>query len=86
MPPSERRRPDIGLRYGLTGGGVQHARDAGARRFPRPASLASTPWLDRANGYYAILGMEDRDNRRTHFGANLEKQLKPLIVEAMSHE
>jgi CubicO group peptidase (beta-lactamase class C family) len=34
----------------------------------------------------AILGMEDRDNRRTHLGAALEQQLKPLIVEALSHE
>ena len=44
------------------------------------------PWLDRDAGYYAILGMEDRMNRRTHFGTGLEKQLKPLIVEALSHE
>jgi hypothetical protein len=43
-----------------------------------------TPWLDRDAGYYAILGMQAGNNSATHFGANLEQQLKPLIVQAVS--
>jgi len=77
---------DIGLRYGLTAWLECSTPATGCSAISSPGVFGFTPWLDRANGYYAILGMEDRDNRRTHFGASLEKQLKPLIVEAMSHE
>jgi hypothetical protein len=34
-------------------------------------------------GYYAILGMQDMTNFRTHFGGRLEQQLKPLIIQAL---
>jgi CubicO group peptidase (beta-lactamase class C family) len=75
-----------GLRYGLTAWLECSTPATGCSTLSSPGVFGFTPWLDRANGYYAILGMEDRDNRRTHFGAELEQQLKPLIVEALSHD
>ncbi len=75
-----------GIRYGLTAWLECSTPATGCSTISSPGVFGFTPWLDRTNGYYAILGMEDRDNRRTHFGADLEQQLKPLIVEALSHE
>ena len=75
-----------GIRYGLTAWLECSTPATGCSSISSPGAFGFTPWLDRGTGYYAILGMEDLDNRRTHFGAELEKQLKPLIVEALSHE
>lgn len=77
---------DIGLRYGLTAWLECSTPATGCAAISSPGVFGFTPWLDRANGYYAILGMQNPDNRRSQFGAGLEKQLKPLIVEALSHE
>ena len=77
---------ETGVRYGLTAWLECSTPATGCSTISSPGVFGFTPWLDRSTGYYAILGMEDRDNRRTHFGADLEQQLKPLIVEALSHE
>jgi CubicO group peptidase (beta-lactamase class C family) len=75
-----------GIRYGLTAWLECSTPVTGCSTISSPGAFGFTPWLDRSTGYYAILGTEDFDNRITHFGAQLEQQLKPLIVEALSHE
>jgi CubicO group peptidase (beta-lactamase class C family) len=77
---------ETGVRYGLTAWLECSTPATGCSTISSPGAFGFTRWLDRANGYYAILGMEDHDNHRTHFGSDLEQQLKPLIVEALSHE
>jgi len=50
-----------------------------------PGAFGFTPWVDRAGGYYAILGM-DIGGRRTgvvKFSVQLAEQLRPMIREAM---
>lgn len=77
---------EIDARYGLTAWLECSTPATGCSTISSPGAFGFTPWLDRSAGYYAILGMEARDNHRTHFGSELEQQLKPLIVEALSHE
>lgn len=45
-----------------------------------------TPWIDRTHDYYAILGMEllTNGNGLVSFALQLEQDLQPLIVEALS--
>jgi hypothetical protein len=74
------------IRYGLTAWLECSTPATGCSRISSAGAFGFTPWVDREAGYYAILGMEDLRNRRTHFGAELEQQLEPLIVEALSHE
>jgi CubicO group peptidase (beta-lactamase class C family) len=75
-----------GIRYGLTAWLECSTPATGCTTISSAGAFGFTPWLDRAAGYYAILGMQNPDNRETHFGSDLEQQLKPLIVEALSHE
>ena len=41
------------------------------------------PWLDRATGYYAILGMYVPNDVAREFAVEFQRQLKPLIEEAL---
>jgi D-alanyl-D-alanine-carboxypeptidase/D-alanyl-D-alanine-endopeptidase len=50
-----------------------------------PGAFGFTPWVDRAGGYYAILGMEvtESDSGIVAFAVNLAQDLKPLITKAL---
>lgn len=48
-----------------------------------PGLYGFTPWIDRANGYYAIIGMENRDLLENGAAQRLQQRLKPLIVDAL---
>jgi CubicO group peptidase (beta-lactamase class C family) len=76
--------PGGDLRYGLTAWLDCSTPDTGCSVISSPGAFGFTPWLDRDTGYYAILGMLDRDNYKTHFGARLETQLAPLITQAFA--
>lgn len=75
--------PAPGLRYGLTAWLECGTPQTGCQQISSPGAFGFTPWIDRDAGYYAILGMQDMTNFRTHFGGRLEEQLKPLIVQAL---
>jgi serine-type D-Ala-D-Ala carboxypeptidase/endopeptidase len=80
------KSPGGGLRYGLTAWLECSTPQTGCAVISSPGAFGFTPWLDRSAGYYAILGMQVADNSGTHFGAMLEKQLEPLIVQALAQE
>jgi CubicO group peptidase (beta-lactamase class C family) len=75
--------PAPSLRYGLTAWLECNTPQTGCHQISSPGAFGFTPWIDRDAGYYAILGMQDMTNSRTHFGGQLERQLKPLIVRAL---
>jgi len=77
------KSPAPGLRYGLTAWLECSTPETGCHQISSPGAFGFTPWIDRDAGYYAILGMQDMTNFRTHFGGQLEKQLQPLIVQAL---
>jgi serine-type D-Ala-D-Ala carboxypeptidase/endopeptidase len=77
------KSPAPGLRYGLTAWLECSTPETGCHQISSPGAFGFTPWIDRDAGYYAILGMQDMANFRTHFGGQLEKQLQPLIVQAL---
>lgn len=74
------------FRYGLTAWLECSTPASGCADISSPGAFGFTPWIDRASGYYAILGMELRDNSSglVSFAVGLEQQLKPLIADAMS--
>lgn len=72
------------LRYGLTAWLECSTPQTGCHSISSPGAFGFTPWLDRDAGYYAILGMALPSNSATHFGAQLEQELKPLIEEAIA--
>jgi D-alanyl-D-alanine-carboxypeptidase/D-alanyl-D-alanine-endopeptidase len=75
--------PAPSLRYGLTACLDCATPQTGCHQISSPGAFGFTPWIDRDAGYYAILGMQDMNNHRTHFGGRLEQQLAPLIVQAL---
>jgi serine-type D-Ala-D-Ala carboxypeptidase/endopeptidase len=77
------KSPAPALRYGLTAWLECSTPQTGCHQISSPGAFGLTPWIDRDAGYYAILGMQDMTNFKTHFGGQLEKQLKPLIVQAL---
>jgi D-alanyl-D-alanine-carboxypeptidase/D-alanyl-D-alanine-endopeptidase len=77
------KSPAPDLRYGLTAWLECSTPETGCQQISSPGAFGFTPWMDRDAGYYAILGMQDMTNFRTHFGGRLEQQLKPLIVQAL---
>jgi serine-type D-Ala-D-Ala carboxypeptidase/endopeptidase len=77
------KTPGGPLRYGLTAWLECSTPETGCAVISSPGAFGFTPWLDRDAGYYAILGMQVANNTSTHFGAKLEQQLKPLIVQAL---
>jgi D-alanyl-D-alanine-carboxypeptidase/D-alanyl-D-alanine-endopeptidase len=48
-----------------------------------PGVFGFTPWIDRATGYYAIIGMENRNLLQSNVAEQLQQRLKPLIIEAL---
>jgi D-alanyl-D-alanine-carboxypeptidase/D-alanyl-D-alanine-endopeptidase len=74
------------LRYGLTAWLECSTPQTGCHQISSPGAFGFTPWIDRDAGYYAILGMQDMNNSKTHFGAGLEQELKPLIVQALQQK
>lgn len=80
------KSPASNLRYGLTAWLECSTPQTGCAVISSPGAFGFTPWLDRNAGYYAILGMQVSDNSATHFGAMLEAQLQPLIVQALAQE
>lgn len=78
------KSPGSSLRYGLTAWLECTTPQTGCAAISSPGAFGFTPWLDRATGYYAILGMYDTNNSKDHFGAQLEEQLAPLIVQALT--
>ena len=77
------KSPAANLRYGLTAWLECSTPQTGCHQISSPGAFGFTPWIDRDAGYYAILGMQDMSNYKTHFGGHLEQELKPLIVQAL---
>jgi serine-type D-Ala-D-Ala carboxypeptidase/endopeptidase len=77
------KSPGGDLRYGLTAWLNCSTPQTGCQQISSPGAFGFTPWIDRDAGYYAILGMQDMNNYKTHFGGHLEQQLAPLIVQAL---
>jgi len=48
-----------------------------------PGLFGFTPWIDRSTGYYAIIGMENRNLLQSNAAEQLQQRLKPLIIEAL---
>jgi CubicO group peptidase (beta-lactamase class C family) len=77
---------DIGLsaRYGLTAWLMCETPAQGCGSISSPGAFGFTPWLDRAAGYYAILGMElprdTADSGVVDFAVKLQQELAPLIA------
>jgi CubicO group peptidase (beta-lactamase class C family) len=81
---------DIGLeaRYGLTAWLMCGTPATGCAAISSPGAFGFTPWLDRAAGYYAILGMElprdTADSGVVDFAVKLQQKLAPLIAAALA--
>jgi CubicO group peptidase (beta-lactamase class C family) len=71
------------VRYGLAAWLECSTPTTGCAVISSPGLYGFTPWLDREHGYYAILGMENRDLSQRGTATDLEQRLKPLIVEAL---
>ena len=78
------KSPSGSFRYGLTAWLECSTPQTGCPVISSPGAFGFTPWLDRATGYYAILGMFDSNNSQDHFGSRLEQQLEPLIIDALA--
>lgn len=82
---------DLGFafHYGLTSWLECNNPADGCTVISSPGAFGFTPWMDRENGYYAILGMElDRDENEeiVGFSMTLEQTLQPMILEALSQQ
>jgi D-alanyl-D-alanine-carboxypeptidase/D-alanyl-D-alanine-endopeptidase len=74
----------IDVRYGLTAWLECSTPATGCPVISSPGAFGFTPWIDRATGYYAIIGMEIDDYLwEPGAGVRLQRTLKPLIEEAM---
>jgi CubicO group peptidase (beta-lactamase class C family) len=72
------------LRYGLTAWLECATPETGCSRLSSPGAFGFTPWIDRDNGYYAILGMYDPQNSAAGSAVQLERTLQPMIVSALA--
>jgi CubicO group peptidase (beta-lactamase class C family) len=72
------------FRYGLTAWLECATPATGCTSLDSAGAFGFTPWIDRAAGYYAILGMELAPGAGTQFGIPLEQQLKPLVAQAIA--
>ena len=74
-------------KYGLTAWLECTTPAAGCARFSSPGAFGFTPWIDRAAGYYAILGMETTSTQDeiVNWALTLEQQLQPLIAQAVAN-
>jgi len=70
-------------RYGLTAWLECATPATGCDVISSPGLFGFTPWLDRKNGYFALIGMEDRDLSQRGVAVDLQQRLKPLIVDAL---
>jgi CubicO group peptidase (beta-lactamase class C family) len=71
-------------RYGLTAWLECSTPETGCPTISSPGAFGFTPWIDRANGYYAIVGMEIDDFRGERgAGTAVQRTLKPLIEQAI---
>jgi hypothetical protein len=77
MPPSA---PND-FRYGLSAWLECATPAEGCHKMSSPGAFGFTPWIDRENGYYAILGMEYESAQG--FGFRAEQKLQLLIEEAL---
>jgi len=74
----------IDARYGLTAWLECSTPATGCATISSPGAFGFTPWLDRSAGYYAILGMQFDDVQANRgIGTEIQRTLKPLIVDAM---
>jgi serine-type D-Ala-D-Ala carboxypeptidase/endopeptidase len=71
------------VRYGLTAWLECSTPATGCQKISSPGAFGFTPWIDRENGYYAILAMEIRNDMAREFAVPLEQDLQPLIVDAL---
>jgi CubicO group peptidase (beta-lactamase class C family) len=78
-------RTGLDYRYGL-GAWLECATPTtGCAAISSAGAFGFLPWLDRANGYYAILGMElSEAGSGAEFSVPLQQQLKPLIRAAIA--
>lgn len=77
VPPSA---PES-IRYGLSAWLECATPAEGCQKMSSPGAFGFTPWIDRENGYYAILGMEYESAQG--FGFRTEQKLQLLIEEAL---
>jgi CubicO group peptidase (beta-lactamase class C family) len=75
------------FKYGLTAWLECTTPASGCESLSSPGAFGFTPWIDRAAGYYAILGMETTDvhGEVVNWALTLQQQLKPLIAQAVSN-
>lgn len=71
------------VHYGLTAWLECSTPATGCAALSSPGAFGFVPWLDRANGYYAILGMYVRNDIAREFAVALQRELKPLIEQAL---
>lgn len=73
------------MKYGLTAWLECSTPATGCARISSPGAFGFTPWIDRAAGYYAILGMETTSTQDevVNWALELEHQLQPLIAQAL---
>jgi CubicO group peptidase (beta-lactamase class C family) len=76
------------FRYGFTSWLECNTPETGCQLLASPGAFGFTPWLDRAAGYYAILGMElsstGSDEGVVAFAVTLQADLQPLIAAALA--
>ena len=82
---SPARGTGLDARYGLTAWLECSTPSTGCASISSPGAFGFTPWLDRDERYFAILGMEYTQNSAgvVAFAVELEQQLKPLIATAI---
>jgi CubicO group peptidase (beta-lactamase class C family) len=73
------------LRYGLTAWLECSTPATGCDTLSSPGAFGFVPWLDRAKGYYAILGMQVPNDVARGFAVALHQELRPLIEQALPH-
>ncbi|MFO0453518.1 MAG: serine hydrolase [Pseudomonadota bacterium] len=72
----------VGLEYGLTAWLECATPAAGCDVLSSAGAFGFMPWIDRAGGYYAIIGMEEVGDP-TEFSTRLAVELRPLIRTAI---
>jgi serine-type D-Ala-D-Ala carboxypeptidase/endopeptidase len=72
------------VRYGLTAWLECATPATGCDKISSPGAFGFTPWVDRENRYYAILGMAVPNDVARGFAVQLEQDLQPLIIDALA--
>jgi CubicO group peptidase (beta-lactamase class C family) len=71
-------------RYGLTAWLECATPETGCAAISSPGAFGFTPFLDRAAGFYAVLGMEISRAEGENFAPGLARTLRPLIAAAVA--